>query len=151
MGNLENDLRPELQPTPSYTVGDDVAGKSIAAVTVELVSSELSDTIRNVRSLVYVLYRYTQPLVVKQVESVRLELYRDPLRHPSVLINAHVDGADRLTLCGVSAHSQEWRTEDRGGRRVVDNPMSSRNRSNGALARDSAAAYAPLSVSIHTD
>jgi len=104
---LEDDLCPQLQTTSSYTVGDNVAGKSIAAVRVEGGTSELVNTIYAIDSIIYVLNRYSPPLMVEQIECVGLQLYRDSFRHSGVLINTRVDCIDGLTPFCIATHSQE--------------------------------------------
>src|SRR3982074_3418632 len=124
MAQLENELQPELQAPPSDPVGDDVAGKSITAVCIEFSATKLIDTTHNIGGIVYVLDRYPQPLGVKQMEGVSLERDREPLRHLSILVDTHVDRADRLTAFGVSAHPQEGRPEKLCCVRIINNPVS---------------------------
>jgi hypothetical protein len=104
---LEDDLRPQLQTTSSYSVGDNVAGKGIAAVRIEGGTSELVDTIYAIDGIIYILDRYSPPLMVEQVESVGLQLYRDPFRHSGVLINTRVDCIDGLATFRIATYSQE--------------------------------------------
>src|ERR1700730_11343219 len=124
MAQLENELQPELQAAPSDPVGDDVAGKSITAVCIELSATKLIDTTHNIGGIVYVLDRYPQPMVVKQIEGVSLELYREPFCNFGVLIDTHVDRADRLTTFRVSAHPQERRTAKLCCVRIINDPVS---------------------------
>jgi hypothetical protein len=107
MLGLEDDLRTQLQTTPSYTVGDNVAGKSIAAVRIEGGTSELVNTIYAIDGIIHVLDWYSPPLMVEQIECVGLQLYRDSFRHSGVLINTRVHCIDRLAPFCIATHSQE--------------------------------------------
>jgi len=145
---LENNFRSELQATSSNTVGDDVSGKGVAAVRVEQSAAELGYAVCDVSRIVNILERCSQPLMIKQVEGIRLELYGHPFGHPGVLVHAQVDGTDGLSLFRVSADSQKWRTKDLGRRRIVEDPVSSSDWGNGALARCASAADTPVGIRI---
>src|ERR1700736_3497320 len=91
---------------------------------MEVSASKLIDTTHNIGGIVYVLDRYPQPLVVKQIEGVSLELYRMPSSAFGVLIDTHVDRADRLTTFAVSARPQEGGPEKLCCVRIINDPVS---------------------------
>jgi len=85
---LEDYLSSKLQAAPSNAVGYDVAGKGVATIGVELKATKLFHTERGVGRVVYVLNWYSKPLMIKHIESLRLELEGKPLSYFEVLKNS---------------------------------------------------------------
>ncbi len=93
---LEDNFGPELQAAAANAIGDDVAGKSVAPIEVECVTTELIDAIHGVDSVIHILDWYPKPLMVKQVERLCLELDGETLGYSRILKYSHVDCTDGL-------------------------------------------------------
>src|SRR5689334_42359 len=116
--SLENQLESELQAAPADAVRSDVASKGIATVLIEAGAAECARS-----NAVHARVGYAQPLVVEHVEGLSLELDRQALVHFGVLEHPQIGSADGLSPLGVASHSQEGRSEEFSGGRIVDDPV----------------------------
>src|SRR6202034_3012212 len=100
---LEDNFRPKLQAPAANASGDAVAGKSVAPVEDECVAAKLVDAIDSVDGGVHILDWDSEPLMVKQVERLCLELDGETLGYARTLKYSHVDRTDGLAPLRVAA------------------------------------------------
>lgn len=113
---LENDFRSELQTASSDTVSDDVSREGITAIGVEGKAPKPCYSVGTAGGGACVHVWYSQPLVVKKIERLRLELNGQTLGDSGVLKHSHVDRVYGLTPLGVPTQRRERRAEEFLGR-----------------------------------